>query len=239
MASSAPLNTVADLRRALARLLGFDPGGDAGEEFDSEFGETFYFLLTHGIWNAQTWFLTETPYRGWKATATDGDSSGFAIAAADASDGTRTVTMPTDLLRLAGDAKRSAFRKADGSRWGQLLPEPTDAWGNYYWWDGDDILIAKGATVPTGLQLEYHQEHDALEENTTVVFPLKDRPLIVGEAAVLALNEAWVPIDDDRIAQAVTGHVSLARRNALRRSRRDFRPSSFRRYPNRIPGALW
>lgn len=225
----AVIEDLADLRRSFSRLLGISVDDDFSA-YDSEEQETIHHYLQQGLWNAQYWLLTHTPYRGWLTSAS------LTLSSEDAR-GERTADLPSDFLRLDGTRRRSGLRYADGTRWGVLVgPEDfRKAWGNYYTIENDQIVVSKGATITGTLEIDYHFYHPELTEaGVTLNFPKLDRHLIPAEAAVLAMNDGWVPFESDSEREAIVTALAHRRQVAGSRARRDKQPAMVR-----IPGSSW
>lgn len=234
---SFTLDNKAALRRGFFRILGVAPLDDSVSEHDSEAEETVNYFIQHGLWNAQAFLVTNTDANRWKAT-----SGALTVLGTDATGG-RSVALADDFLRLAGDEHHSAlFDTGNQYRpWGTMV-DPRTSQGivgsSAYWVEDDTIRFSMGATIPAGLQYNYFQRHAVLDEDTAINFQLDLRPLIVAEAAALALAESWVPFDDAKTEANIQRNQAYWRSMATSRSRRTRRPSQFRKEPN-PSGSNW
>lgn len=183
-----------DLRRHLFRLLGLDPRDRNLPEYDSEIQESIHYFIQQGLWNAQLCLITSGRAPFWRSRALLEGWTEDAVTEA------KYVTLPEDFLRLDGDYYRSALFDASTKRpWGKLVATADGelARGDCYWVSNDRLYTARGARLPTSLYANYFYRHPILETDETALdFPLEIRPLIPAEAAVVALKEAWLPLDD-------------------------------------------
>lgn len=226
------LDTVAKIRYAFYRLVG-TTGDDAaltdqGEATD----DVAYLYLTRGVWAAQRWML-KMGYNGWYKR-----SSALSWTGTDATTGGRYWSLPSDFLRAFGDYRVSCLREANGDPWGQLITSPYDEGaveGDYYYFRGDELWLARTAAPPTTLYLEYHHQHPAFSAAVTLDFPVEARPLIVAEAANLAKEEDWLPYGQE-VEQKIERALIRAREEARDIARPTKAPRQFRRpirYGNR------
>ena len=229
------LTTLPDLRRVFYRLLGISELDDALAEHDSEVMETIDYFIQHGLWNAQSWMLAYTPYKGWRKETALTFTGTYGT-------GGKTAPLPSDFLRAAGSEARSAFRNSDGTRWGvQLTPESLGSRNDAYFIDDDKAWATRDTVPGSGHVFEYHYSHEVLMDDasaTPLVFPLRERPLIPAEAAMLAIAEAWIPDPDPALKVGVTQNLSSLRSTAATRLRPTRQPTKFRSRRNRA-GTQW
>lgn len=228
----ATLDDRADLRRAFFRLIGIAATDAALAEHDSEVEETVNYFIQHGLWNAQSWMLNMTVYRGWKTTSEPTWLGSF-------SEGGKYMVLPTDFLRAAGDDQNSPFLLSNGYRWGQEVePSARGAKGDFFYVEGDRIYLTSDTAPPAGTLLEYHRRHANLSEETELDFPLADRPLIVAEAAAMALAESWLPFDSTDAERRVLQNLNYLRTVAAPRQRKTRTPMKYRGRKN-YHGSQW
>jgi hypothetical protein len=222
------LTTVALVRKAFYRLTGVREGDPTLTRRGEAATEVVDGALTRGSRAAQRWMLKQG-YMGWRTLSDP-------LVWTTQADGTQRAPLPDDFLRAFGDEKRSALVEADGDRWGQqLTADRGHRRGDAYWIEGlGHVYVARGATPPAGLLLDYHYRHPpwtgaaGWEDLFEIDFPLEARPLIVAHAALSAKNEAWLPGDESMPAkiaaalrEAQTDAMDVAR--ATKQARR-FRP---------------
>lgn len=194
------LTNRAKVRRAMYRLLSTD-GSDKGLTENGESAEEVAnYCIQHGIWNAQK-FLIRIGFREWLK------NTSALVWDAAAADGTRSVALADDFLRLAGDERRGALLDSKGRPWGgQINPRDKRRAGpRAFWIENGKIHLGRGASPPNGLYYEYHYKHAKLADDVeTLDFPEDWTPLIPGEAAFIGMHEGWYLLDGDgeaKIAQ--------------------------------------
>ena len=218
------LDTVAKFRRGFYRLCGTesdDPELTLHGEGDTEVVD---FYLTDGSRNAQRWML-DMGYGGWRKR-----SSALSWTGTDATTGGRNSALPSDFLRAYGNERESCLREANGKPWGrQINPEEDRKRGNLFYFRGEQLWIARLASPPTTLYLEYHYTHpgwDGLVDGD-IDFPKRARRLIIAEAANVAKEENWLPGGPEmelKIERALRRAQSAARSIArLTKQPRQFR----------------
>jgi hypothetical protein len=183
------LDTVPQISRAFARLVGVPVTDEALTEMGDDSGEVVNQYLTRGCRAAQRWLLKKG-YHGWIG------NHGPLQWQGEEWSGGRYAPLPADFLRAYGNTERSALLKSDGSDWGQEVPPEQShvARGDVYWIpDTTRICLGRGATPPDPLHLAYHRRHPAINASTEIEFPVEARPLIVAEAAAMAREENWIP----------------------------------------------
>lgn len=225
------LDSVAEIRAALYRLLG-TTSADTGLKLQGEAtDDVAYQLLTRGSRNAQRWML-RCGYVGWRKR-----SSALSFSGTDAADGGRSASLPTRFLRAYAPrdewGRRSALVEANGDRWAREIDaEERHLVGDlYYFFDTDgteQLWLARQAAPPTTLYLEYHEAHAEWTALVTINFPLQCRHLIVSEAAVLGMDEAWFP-GDNNLAQSIERALFRDRELARDYARQGKGPRTLRR----------
>lgn len=219
----AELSTVAQVVAAFYRLVGSKSADQMlvahGEEVDA----VVYEALTQATRLAQL-FMLDNGYPGWKAR-----SSALSWSGSDASDGGRYSALPSDFLRAYGSKKRSALVEADGVGWGQQIDaDQSQAIGDYYFLDDEQLWITRGANPPTTIYLRYHHLHPAWSAAVTIDFPSRGRGLLAPYAAEIAMDDNWLPGGDEMEAK-----ISRAVRKAEARTRKFARQSKEPRRLNR------
>ena len=187
------LTSVAMLKEAWYRLCGTTAEDPALSENGEAADEVAYVSLTRGVRAAQRYMLKQG-YRGWRTR-----SSALSWSGTDAANGGRYTALPSDFLRGFGNFRVSPIREANGDPWGAMLTEADEevyARGNYFYFRGDELWVARNASPPTTAYLEYHYQHPAINAELadgSIDFPMEARPLIVAEAANVAKEEDWLP----------------------------------------------
>lgn len=222
------LTTVAQFVQGFYRLVGSESGDGAltlqGEAQDA----VAYEALTRGARSAQL-FMLDAGYQGWRKR-----SSAVTWLGADATDGGRYVALPSDALRIYGDAKpgRSALVTADGRRWGtQVEPEEDHRTGDGYYVRGEQLWLTRNASPPSTLYIDYHYIHPAWSsslQDDDIDFPLTTRPIISPYAAEIAMEDNWLPGGLEMKA-AISGAVARAEKEVRRFVRSSKRPRQFGR----------
>ena len=188
------LDTVGRIRAAFYRLVGAEDTDASLRLHDEEENEVAYQCLTRGVREAQRYMLKQG-YDGWRRR-----HGPLVFLGTDSADGGRYVAFPADLLRVAGDEHRSALMQQDGQTWGhQVGPKESHHRGSAYYILGDRLWLLKGASPPSTLYLGYTAQHPAIDDDlldANIDFPLEARGLIVAEAAMAAVEEAWFPGDE-------------------------------------------
>lgn len=218
------LTDLASLRRAFFRLTATDENDPALIEQDVSDLEAVDQFLQYGAWDAQAFLIDNGMADRWVTT-----SAALSWSGADASDGGRYTSLPSDFLRLAGDDQNSALRVPGGRRWG-LLIDFENRWvarGDCYWLMNDQLWIAYAASPPTGLKMDYHHKLATLAVGTTVDFPAEHAGLIVGYAGGHAMNEAWLP-EDEVMRARIVSKLGAHQKEAQRRIRRTAKPRTMK-----------
>lgn len=194
---SQTLSSWKELRHAFFRLVGAGPADSAFAEHDEADGDTVNAFIQQGLWDAQSWWLSNVDPSRWVTT-----SSALSWSGADATGG-RYTSLPTDLLRIYGTKEVSAIRESGGDRWGQLIdPEDRDHYGDLYYLLDGELWICRGANPPSGVVLDYNHRHDTYTESTDesdatwLDFPIDGRKLVVGYAAKDASLHPMFPGDE-------------------------------------------
>lgn len=203
------LDTRAQFLRSFYRHLGVTDEDDALTELGENTDEVAYEYLTRGTRAAQRWML-RCGYAGWRKR-----SSALSFSGSDSTDGGRYASLPADFLRAYGSERRSALVEPNGRRWGcQIEPVQDHLEGDLYYISGDRLWLARNAHPPTTLYLDYHYLHPEWTGSLSQIdFPLEARPLIVAEAAYLAMHEDWLPGGPEmemKIDRALRAYRNLA-----------------------------
>ncbi len=220
----ADLTTVTVIRDAFYRLVGTVPDDTALSEMSESENDVAYIYLTQGCHTAQKYLLDQA-YLGWRQR-----SDALTWTGTDATTGGRYSSLPSDYLRADGNRDRSALVKAGGDRWGRQIDQENDtAKGNYFYFIGDEIWLARGASPPT-VYLKYHYQHPEWVSDVTIDFPLDVRPLLIAYAANLAKNENWFTGSAEE-KLAIREAVSQAENNARKYARQTKQPRQWRKKP--------
>lgn len=223
------LDTVAKVRHAWYRLVGSVPADSALTELGESEDDVAYLYLTSGCRDAQQYML-HNGYNGWRQR-----SSALSWSGTDATTGGKYSDLPTDFLRADGNRDRSALVQANGDRWGtQIDAEDDNAKGNYFYFLGDEIWLARTASPPTTLYLKYNYQHPVWTSGVTIDFPANVRSLIVAYAANSAKEENWF-IGDHTMEAKVREAVLLAEKKVRMFVRQTKQSRQWRR-PQRLGG---
>jgi len=217
------LDSVTKIREAFYRLLGTTEDDPFLVEQTEAVNDVAYGFLTRGTRDAQRTML-RLGYRGWRKR-----SSALTWTGTDAADGGRYSALPTDFLRAYGNRRVSALREASGDRWGSEIDADDDNFkGDYYYIRGEELWLARTASPPSPLYLDFHYKHPLWSASVTIDFPMDARWLIVAEAAATALAENWLPLDSDG-EQKIERALMRAREEARSISRQTKSPRQFAR----------
>ena len=231
-----------DLRRAFYRLLAISANDDALTEHDSEIQETVHYFIQSGIWNAQYWLLTNTEVKRWLRVfgpillAPDLSRPTAPVWELDAVSGRLSVELPDDFIRLAGDAEDTGlYLQRGGSTgarvWGQQIDqrEKNRLRGNWFYIENDRLVLTPTANPPAELYFDFYYRHPLLtKDDDPLEFPVDVRPLIVAEAAVMALSESWLPFEEPESESRILRNLDYWRRISSSRGRQTRRPQRFR-----------
>lgn len=186
------------LRRAFWRLCDTSSSDDALIEQDSETNESVHYFLMQGLWLAQDYVIRYLEASRWVKTSS-------AIVWVAETDGSYSVALPTDVLRLSAkedDPTFSALHEANGKPWGRLCRwEDRYLQSNLdrYFLANTSLYRVSGSNPPATLYFDYHFRHPTLSSDDGTVatgaidFPLEWRPLIVAYAGIVASTEGWLP----------------------------------------------
>jgi hypothetical protein len=217
------LTTVANHVAAFYRLLGTDSSDSALTEQGESTDEVAYTYLTRGCRNAQRYMLDKR-YGGWRKRS----ASALSWTGTDATTGGQYCSLPSDFLRAYGFRRKSALMEANGDRWGSEVDPEDDEWkGDYYYFRGDQLWLARTATPPTTVYLDYHYTHPAWESDVTIEFPVDARFLIIAEAANVAKEEFWL-VGGQEMELKIERALQRARNEAREIARRSKQPMRFR-----------
>jgi len=206
------LDSVDRIREAFYRLVGSNPDDQALTDLGEAENEVCDLALTIGFRAAQLWLL-DMGYGGWRKRST-----ALSFSGSDDADGGRYVALPTDFLRAVGRDRESPLKEASGKRWGGLIEETQDdRRGNYFYFRGEQLWLARAAQPPTTLYLDYHYKHPVFGDAVVLDFPVDHRWLGVAESALAASRENWFPLGDDgkrNVGEAVTSARERSRKLA-------------------------
>ncbi len=229
-----PLTDRASILREFYRLTGTSGSDRAATAHDSGTLEGIYNLLQHGAWDAQLYLIQVGEAALWLTTT----SGAFAWSGADSTHGGRYTNLPSDFLRAAGSERESPLREPGGRRWGQLIDfeDRFSVWGNRFWFQEGQLWVARGASPPSDLVLDYHERLATLADSAagppvvdnTVDFPIVHRPLIPAFAAERAAYQSWFPLDEAGKASVIANLRGL-KRKARAQARRATQPRKMRR----------
>lgn len=215
---------------AFFRLVGTTEDDDALVEAGESVGDVAQLCITHGCRAAQRWML-RCGYGGWRKR-----SSALSFTGADATDGGKHADAPSDFLMAYGNQRqsRSALVEAGGNRWGREIEAEQDHLeGDFYYFRGDELWLARKAAPPTTLYLDYHYLHPAWDgslEDANIDFPMDARILIVAEGAYWGMLEHWLPGDYETKIDAAR---KAAREHAREVAKRTRQPRTILR-PRRV-----
>jgi hypothetical protein len=226
------------IKRALYRLVNTDDLDDAMLEHDATSLDGVYMALQEGVDDAQQYLVDSGLSDYWLTTSATLSFTG--------SDPDRYVALPatdTDsadkrFWRLYGDHKWSALRKANGERWGLEVPAHS-RWkirGNCYYLRNERLYLARSASPPSDVVMDYLYRLPDLVDSTTVDFPESDRPLIVAYAAIHAMENDWIAGGADMESKLMR-NLERRKQAAYRRARRSLQPKMTT--PNDMIGDHW
>lgn len=222
----------ASLTRAMFRLLNTDAADDTMTEHDNTILEALYQLLQTGAEDAQLYLIDIGLGDYWlKAT-----SSPLAFTGSHPN---VSAPLPSDFLRLAGDDRTSALRKADGTLWGNLVDvryRHRVFGGETYYVRNQSIYLARNAAIPSDVYAEYIYVIPTLADGTDADFPEADRPLIAAFAAVNAMEESWFA-GGQAEEQKLLRNLERRKNEAWRRNRRSQLPRMIQPAP--VVGENW
>ncbi|TVQ98311.1 MAG: hypothetical protein EA398_13500 [Deltaproteobacteria bacterium] len=197
------------MRRAFYRMVGARPVDPALNAFGASQDDVANELLTEGAHEAQR-FMIGAGYHGWMRR--------FGPLVLDEDDEGRFAVLPVDFLTAQGWRRQSALEDASGRSWGKEADgrDPLSR-GNVYWIpDYTTLRFGRGALVPTEVYLRYHYFHPTFgSSEETVDFPPDARRLVVCMAAQAAVDEDWVPGQEEAM-----GRIDRALAKARQRARR-------------------
>lgn len=224
---SGDLDSVQELVSAFYRACGVTSEDGTLQRRGEDADDVAYYFLTRGTRLAQRWLLSNG-FKGWLKR-----SSALAFSGTDAADGGRYTALPADFLKANGNHDRSCLVEAGGDRWGTEIDEDDKlAKGDYFYFRGTtaapmQLWLARTASPPITLYLEYFYQHPEFESDLTLEFPLEARHLIAHEAANLAKEEAWFP-GGNEARQAVQRALSMSRMEARAVARQSREPRRLR-----------
>lgn len=224
------LDTVSKVKQAFYRLTGVTSSDAALTEQGESTDDVAYIFLTSGCRQAQRWML-DMGYGGWRKR-----SPALSWSGADSTDGGRYASLPSDFLKAYGNKRVSCLVEPNGDRWGlEISRDEEFLQGDYFYFRGDELWLARTAQPPSTVYLDYHYQHPLWNASVTIDFPMEARPLIVAEAANEAKEENWFPLDASAEVK-IERYLMRSRDKARRIARRSKSPRQFlgaRRYGNR------
>ena len=232
------LDSVDKVKRAFFRLVDTESDDPELTLLGEDASEIVELLLTRGFRSAQRWMLQQG-YQGWRKR-----SSALTFTGTDATTGGVSTNLPADFLKAYGNERRSCLVEANGDRWGtETQPDNDRGRANYFYFRGSDdsgmqLWLARTASPPTTVFLEYHYLHPSWESlaDADIDFPLEIRYLGVAEAASIAIDEAWLP-GGEELALKLTRALGRAQREARRTVRASKQPREMLK--NRRFGNHW
>lgn len=191
------LDSIAKVRYAFYRAVGSKADDDALLEQGESADDVAYLYLTRGIRAAQRFLIDAGLAHRWRKRS----SAITSWSGADETDGGRYSALPSDFLRLYGQARSTGSRRtgglveADGEAWGYEGSADEDHLrGDLYYLKNDQVWIAHSAAPPSTVYLQYHYRHPALDADTASFdMPVDAMPLAVAYAANAAKEESWLP----------------------------------------------
>lgn len=198
----ADLSTIATVIDRFYGMVGTTSSDDALVENGEAVDEVAYICLTQGFRRAQRFLVSHGMASRWRVR-----SSALSWSGADATDGGRYSTLPSDFMMFSQRPPRSSIVEANGEQWGQeVVAEHDNLTGDYYYLKNEQLWIAKNAEPPTACYLDYVFLHPEMAAATTMNFPLEVRPLCVAYAAQHGMAEGWFPRAD---GNAIERNVQL------------------------------
>lgn len=188
----AELSTVAAIIAQFYRLVGTESDDAELTAHGESADQVAYECLTEGTRMAQLVMLG-MGWNGWRKLSS-------ALSFSTATDDTQYADVPSDFLRAYGSDRPgySALVKPNGDRWGtELDDEDQFVKGDGYYLKDDEgterIFLTRLASPPNGLLLDYHYEHPVWTSSVTIDFPLRMRGIIAPAAAVVGMDQNWLP----------------------------------------------
>ena len=226
------------LKRALYRLVNTDDLDDAMLEHDATSLDGIYMALQEGVDDAQQYLVDSGLGDYWLTTSATLSFTGSDPDRYVALPATDTASADKRFWRLYGDHKWSALRKANGERWGLEIPAHS-RWkirGNCYYLRNERLYLARGASPPSDVVMDYLYRLPDLADSTTVDFPEADRPLIVAYAAIHVMENDWIAGGPDMESKLMR-NLDRRKQAAYRRARRSLQPKMTT--PNDMVGDHW
>ena len=226
------------LKRALYRLVNTDDLDDAMLEHDATSLDGVYMALQEGVDDAQQYLVDSGLSDYWLTTSATLSFTGSDPDKYVALPATDTASADKRFWRLYGDHKWSALRKANGERWGLEIPAHS-RWkirGNCYYLRNERLYLARGASPPSDVVMDYLYRLPDLADSTTVDFPEADRPLIVAYAAIHVMENDWIAGGPDMESKLMR-NLDHRKQAAYRRARRSLQPKMTT--PNDMVGDHW
>ena len=213
------------LKRALYRLVNTDDLDDAMLEHDATSLDGIYMALQEGVDDAQQYLVDSGLSDYWLTTSAALSFTGSEPDRYVALPATDTAGDDKRFWRLYGDRKWSALRKSNGTRWGIEIPA-SGRWtyrGNGDYLRNDRLYLARGASPPSDVVMDYLYRLPDLADSTTVDFPESDRQLIVAYAAVHTMENDWLA-GGQEMEMKLQRNLDRRKQAAYRRARRSLQP---------------
>ena len=213
------------LKRALYRLVNTDDLDDAMLEHDATSLDGIYMALQEGVDDAQQYLVDSGLSDYWFTTSAALSFTGSEPDRYVALPATDTAGDDKRFWRLYGDRKWSALRKSNGTRWGIEIPA-SGRWkyrGNGYYLRNERLYLARGASPPSDVVMDYLYRLPDLADSTTVDFPESDRQLIVAYAAVHTMESDWLA-GGQEMEMKLQRNLDRRKQAAYRRARRSLQP---------------
>jgi len=228
MATVATLDNRVEIKLAIYQLTGFSGEDGALSEHETNTGDALNRIVYQAMRDAQSWYLSQVNPNYWKK-----QSSTLSFTDVQSTEGRYYVALPSDFLRMYGDQENSALRRPNGRRWGQLVdPDQRSIRGsNLYWLEHDELSVARGATIPTDLVMDYtYLIPELTADGTAVDFPQDDRILIPAFAAVDIADMPMFP-GDAELRQRIGSYLKRKQREIYVRGRRTKEPRKVKHNP--------
>lgn len=201
------LDTITKLRQAFYRACGSVSDDDALVENSEAVNDVAYLYLTRGVRAAQRFLIGVGLSHRWQKRS----SAITSWSGADSTDGGRYKELgggsgiATDFLRLnqknAGGQSRpyGAIVEADGEPWGrEITADESDLEGDYYYLKANRLWIARTASPPSTVYLDYLYLHAELSAATTSFdMPADAMHLALWESVDAARAESWFPLSTE------------------------------------------
>jgi hypothetical protein len=228
MATEATLANRVEIKNAIYQLTGFSGSDGALSEHETNTGDALNRFVYQAMRDAQSWYLSSVNPNYWKK-----QSATLTFTDVQSTEGRYYSALPSDFLRLFGDEENSALRRPTGRRWGRLIDADRRniRGSNYYWIENDQVSVARGATIPSDLVMDYtYLIPELTADGTAVDFPQDDRVLIPAFAAVDISSWPMFP-GDNELRQRLKDYLTDTQRQIYVRGRRTKEPRKVKHNP--------